>query len=358
MAKATVILHKKGKGPKYPIYVRYSDQGKRFYQSVGFSVRESDFDEAEEKVKPAHSSHKIINAAIAQKLAQFQVSILTGETPQKLRMIDFFVYSESLLKKWHNQKAPETLRQHKTETSKLKKFIDKIPLSQMNANFLTRYESYMRESLLNETNTIWKTMKFLRTVLNQALKDRFINSYPFHVYKMPPYKATLKPFLSTAEILAIKKFVDAGPPEHLRTAGVMFLAECMTGLRYSDIKKFNYKRDVQDGRLYLLTQKTKGRVGWELSKPAKDILLELDKLPQRLSNARLNIYIKEIAVKCEIHKEITSHIGRHSFCMQLSAKGVPAEHAAKIMGISLKVVQTYYDVTNEQLDKVMRKFKY
>jgi len=44
-----------------------------------------------------------------------------------------------------------------------------------------------------------------------------------------------------------------------------------------------------------------------------------DKLLPILSNQKMNAYLKEIATICEINKELTFHIARHTFATTVSA---------------------------------------
>lgn len=52
-----------------------------------------------------------------------------------------------------------------------------------------------------------------------------------------------------------------------------------------------------------------------------------------LSNQKMNAYLKEIGAVCNINKELTSHIARHTFATRVTlTDGVPIEHASKILG--------------------------
>ena len=47
----------------------------------------------------------------------------------------------------------------------------------------------------------------------------------------------------------------------------------------------------------------------------------------------MNAYLKEIAVVCEINKELTFHIAHHTFATTVTlSNGVPIESVSKMLG--------------------------
>ena len=57
----------------------------------------------------------------------------------------------------------------------------------------------------------------------------------------------------------------------------------------------------------------------------------------------MNAYLKEIAAVCEIEKELTFHIARHTFATTVTlTNGVPIESVSKMLGHkNLKSTQIY-----------------
>lgn len=65
----------------------------------------------------------------------------------------------------------------------------------------------------------------------------------------------------------------------------------------------------------------------------------LDKLLTILSNQKINAYLKEIAGVCEIEKELTFHIARHTFATTITlTNGVPIESVNKMLVIKTFVL--------------------
>jgi site-specific recombinase XerD len=86
---------------------------------------------------------------------------------------------------------------------------------------------------------------------------------------------------------------------------------------------------------------------------AKDILLPV------LSNQKMNAYLKEIADLCEIRKELTFHIARHTFATTVTlSNGVPIETVSKMLGHrSLRTTQLYAKVLDLKVSEDMQRLK-
>lgn len=78
-----------------------------------------------------------------------------------------------------------------------------------------------------------------------------------------------------------------------------------------------------------------------------------------LSNQKMNSYLKEISDLCEINKELTSHIARHTFATTVTlGNGVPIETVSKMLGhSSLKQTQHYAKILDIKISEDMAKLK-
>ena len=70
-----------------------------------------------------------------------------------------------------------------------------------------------------------------------------------------------------------------------------------------------------------------------------------------ISNQKLNSYLKEIADLCEIDKNLTFHIARHTFATTVTlTNGVPIESVSKMLGhTNLKTTQIYAKVVEKKI---------
>src|SRR5690606_25876397 len=87
--------------------------------------------------------------------------------------------------------------------------------------------------------------------------------------------------------------------------------------------------------------------------------LNEDRLLPILSNQKMNAYLKEIAGICEINKELTFHIARHTFATTVTlSNGVPIESVSKMLGHkNLRTTQHYAKVLDRKVSDDMRLLK-
>ena len=83
------------------------------------------------------------------------------------------------------------------------------------------------------------------------------------------------------------------------------------------------------------------------------------KLLPILSNQKMNAYLKEIAGVCEIEKELTFHIARHTFATTVTlTNGVPIESVSKMLGHkNLRTTQHYAKVLDRKVSDDMKILK-
>ena len=73
----------------------------------------------------------------------------------------------------------------------------------------------------------------------------------------------------------------------------------------------------------------------------------------------MNAYLKEIADLCEITKELTFHIARHTFATTVTlSNGVPIESVSKMLGHkSIKTTQHYAKILDKKVSEDMEVLK-
>ena len=76
-----------------------------------------------------------------------------------------------------------------------------------------------------------------------------------------------------------------------------------------------------------------------------------------LSNAKYNLYLKEIATTLGIQKRVTSHLARHTFVMTVTyANGVSIESISKMLGhTKLATTQIYARIVDQTVSREMDK---
>jgi site-specific recombinase XerD len=177
-------------------------------------------------------------------------------------------------------------------------------------------------------------------------------------------------FLSQEEVITI--YTKQFKTERLNLVKDIFVFSCFTGLAYIDVKNLT-KSHINigiDGGKWIFTnrQKTETASRIPLLPIAEEIIqkyqnhpecINKDKLLPVLSNQKMNAYLKEIADICEIEKDLTFHIARHTFATTITlTNGVPIESVSKMLGHkNLKTTQHYAKVLDRKVSEDMEILK-
>lgn len=244
----------------------------------------------------------------------------------------------------------ERMYRRVVEFMKKKYNITDIPLREIKYQFIVDLEFFLRTEYGYSQNTTYKCMKFFKQVINKAIRAGLIGVDPFNGYKISVERVD-RGFLSEDELTKMmsKEFGS----KRLEQVRDIFIFACFTGLAYIDLANLRVDniQKMFDGRLWIVThrQKTNTKVTVPLLPPAIKILNKYEgqfldgKLLPIITNQKLNCYLKEIAGICEINKNLTFHLARHTFATTMTlGKGVPIESVSKMLGhTNIQTTQIY-----------------
>ncbi|MFA7636145.1 MAG: site-specific integrase [Monoglobales bacterium] len=268
--------------------------------------------------------------------------------------------------------SPATLERYNTSLKHTVDFlkhqynISDIDIRKIDLEFITNYEFYLKTVRNCNMNTAAKYIKNFGKIIRICLGNGWIVRDPFINYR-PKIKEVERVFLSEEEIQVLydKRFFV----ERLNQVKDIFIFSCFTGLAYADVKKLT-KKNVSigvDGGKWIFVNRTKTdtRSSIPLLPIAEAIIEKYSDHPQAdnqerllpiLSNQKMNAYLKEIADVCEINKELTFHIARHTFATTVTlTNGVPIESVSKMLGhTNLKTTQHYAKILDKKIGNDMR----
>ena len=255
-----------------------------------------------------------------------------------------FVESEIELEKKKSDKSQYTLNRYGYDLAKLQKYSPKLTFNGITESFLANLVHYEIETLGNEKNSANNRLKFIKKFLYVAIKKGLTTNNPFKNYQIKyEVKNDIK-YLTLIEVKKLKDyFATLSNKHHHYRALKSFLFSCYTGLRYGDNSKFTLN-DIDNNHIKVTTEKTKAFINVPLLSHAKELLnYDLDpSLPNLAtpSNQKCNAYLKEVAKKCSIDKEISTHYARHTFaCIALN------------FGVDRNIVQAFLGhTTSKQTD--------
>jgi len=226
----------------------------------------------------------------------------------------------------------ETSLKHTADFLKWKYKVSDIDIRKIDHEFITSYEFYLKSVCNCCQNTTSKYIKNFGKIIRICLANGWLQKNPFINYKNKIVEVE-RAFLSMEEIETMlnKVFVS----DRLNQVKDIFLFSCFTGLAYADVKKLSRKNIAigvdGDRWIYINRTKTDTRSNIPIL-PIASFLLEKykdhpqvvnqEKLLPILSNQKMNSYLKEIADVCEINKELTFHIARHTFATIVSFLGI------------------------------------
>ena len=285
--------------------------------------------------------------------------------------------------KQHNEKvkellekeyAPATLKRYETTLNHVTSFLkfkynkSDIELIELQYQFITDFEHYLKTEKSCNHNSTLKYIKMFRRVINDAVKNDLIIKDPFGKYSSK-FIEVKRGFLTEEELNTLINKIFA--IQRLDLVRDIFVFSCFTGLAYVDVQKLttnDIKKD-EEGELWVMTERTKTETesnipllpkALEIIEKYKDypLIEKKGKLLPVISNQKMNAYLKEIATLCGIEKNLTFHLARHTFATYALNKDVPIESVSKMMGHkSIRTTQIYAKVLNKKVSNDMKQFK-
>lgn len=378
---------------KCPVYARCTMDGKRFELSTGIFLSMTEWDENAQVLLGRSEKVRIINNRLEKfvskildsynqleaKGEEFDISHLkdklTGIKP-KNGLLDFFnkviISIEAKLNKGYSL---GTIKHYKSTYQKLKEFIPKyykqndISIDKLDYEFLNSFDSFLKRNYNISANTAWGYHRQLKKVLGDAVAMNLIVKHPYSIYRVKRVEAN-RDYLTLEELRKIENKVIS--LKRLELVRDIFVFACYTGLSYSDIGILS-KDHLQignDSEEWIIIDRTKNdsRCRIPLLPKAKSILDKYEYYPINNSmnlllpvhsNQKMNAYLKEIADICNIRKNLSMHVARHTFATSVTlSNGVPIETVSKMLGHnSLKTTQIYAKIVDTKISDDMKKLK-
>lgn len=336
-----------------PVQIRITQGDKRTFRPTKIKVEPRLFEKG--RVKKEHPGAREYNQTLDNLIIQYQAQALTG-FEKKQPKTDLYQYIASVIR--HLERGDGTLRQYQSQINKLQKFRPQVYVTDLNHEFFNRYKAHLK-ALGNDSNTVWSSFKFLKTFVNKALDDKLLKEDPFKKWEFPTYVDPHKSYLTEAEVKKIDQYCAKKQcTPALLEVGTWFLIGCYTGLRISDIKAFDKKKNIISGRLVFKTIKTGEVVGLPLTPRLKKYFDRVNYQPLSMHENTYNKLLKVLAGVAGIEKRVHAHLSRHTAAMMLANAGVSQEVTAKILGqTNLKTTAVYYKISNKRIDMEMKKLR-
>lgn len=230
----------------------------------------------------------------------------------------------------------------------------KLDFNNIDLNTLTDFRDYLTTVKKFAVNNIAKHIDNLRQFLRNANAQKIaidtdtIDNKKFTNARELAYNV----YLNEKELQQITA-LNLTDNERLDKARDLFLIGCFTGLRVSDYNNIK-PHNIKGNTLEVYQSKTGGRIVIPIHPTVKKILAKYDNnTPPKISDQRLNEYIKEVCQQAKIIEQtekqqtkggekvktvlekwqmISSHTARRSFATNAVKQGIPIQTVMKITG--------------------------
>ena len=402
-----------------PIRMRVNFASKRIEFTTGYRIDAAKWDADKQRVKNGCSnklkqSASEINASLLEYYTEIQSIFKRFEvedvmpTPEQIKEAfnalhkpvseepkpkkealpcDFFQVFDDFVEDCGRQNnwTDSTFEKFAAVKNHLTNFREGLTFEFFDERGLNDYVGYLRDVKEMRNTTIGKQLSFLKWFLRWAFKKGVHQNNAYDSYK-PKLKSTQKKiiFLTWDELNRLREFKIPSNKQALERVRDVFLFQCFTGLRYSDV--FNLRRsDIKGDHIEVTTVKTSDSLIIELNNHSKaildkykDVAFEDDKVLPVITNQKMNDYLKELAEMAGIDEpirqtyykgneridEVTpkyallgTHAGRRTFICNALALGIPPQVVMKWTGHSdYKAMKPYIDIADDIKANAMSKF--
>lgn len=233
------------------------------------------------------------------------------------------------------------------EFGKLTAFCD-ISLSTINA-----YDNWLHGKYDKQT-TIHSYHKVLRTYVNMMEIEGLIADNPYNRKSIDKGKSEQGRYLTAEEMERLEKVGLS--TDGLIQARDMFVVQMYTGLAYSDLREFNWRKvQEREGRFVILDSRKKTGEAYYivLLSPVVEILKKYNYTLPLVNLNKYNDRLKVVADAAGINKPVSSHWARRSAGYWMLNNGAPIEVVSKVLGhASVKQTeQVYAKILNKTVER-------
>lgn len=239
-----------------------------------------------------------------------------------------------------------------------------ISLSKINRVFIEDLELYLRAKRSMKAVSINKITQMLKSIIRYSLERGWIERDPFIGHKTKTVTTEII-YLSIEQVALLENTVLA--QVRLNRVKEMFLFSVYTGLHFADAMSLTDSNLVKgiDGNLWIdyVRGKTGKRIQIPLLNKAQALLVKFkeyglknDYLIPRITNQKLNSYLKEIADIVGIDIPLTHKIARKTFGSVLLFNNVPIKVVSELMGHSNSLIteRHYAKLDTRKLGEAMK----
>lgn len=320
---------------------------KNINEELTIDILRQRFDEEFKKIKIEDDFFRIYDEFIEEKASDYSGNSISKSTRNR------YDYNKRLLKEFQ-------------VANKLK-----LNLGNFDEKIFNKFLKYSIEVKKHSANTIHRDIGLLKTFLYWALRKKYTFNNDFINFKKPPKFKTDEIALNLEQVETIFHF-DLSQNLKLERVRDLFVFGCVTSLRFGNYSRIS-KNDIQGDFIRVVDMKSKTKkLSIPLNNISKAILEKYDYNLPRISNQKMNEYVKEVFDKVGFNEEvkktmkygdelvqfkykfnerISLHTARRTFITIMKNKRVPDSIIMGYTGhTSLAILNEYYRPSEE--DKI------
>jgi site-specific recombinase XerD len=334
------LRKKKSKTGRISLYLDIYVKGQRKYEFLNLYLEPSKSPVDKETNK---ETLKLAENICAKRQLEINTSQNGFNTNFKLKT-NFFEFSQNFIETKQNS---STYRDYNSCLKHFKTFMktDIISIGNIDNNIIENFKIYLNNAGLGK-GTIFNYFARLKAIFHHAINQNLITNDPTKNVKNDKAPSKHKTFLTIEELQILYKT----PCDHdeLKNA---FLFACNTGLRHVDIKDLKYENIINEV-IQIEQSKTHEIIYIPLNENTKKLIsLEGNKSGNIFNISKdvsyCNVLLKQWFKVAGINKNITFHVGRHTYATNLLIYGTDILTVSKMLGhTTLKHTQIYAKIVD------------
>lgn len=356
---------KKRKVGDCPIYFLVLFNGKQIKIPTGKYALITNWDNSKKKVK----GNLLLNQNLYKSISDFNSFVSQMDladkciSPEAIKGFfkgvdtnDFYAFYENYIKRRRNEFCDSTYEKYLTTIKILKEYKPTLSFSEVNYKFVLGFDEYLSEVRKNKGGKA-NRHKNLKTVVLEAIRQDYTIENPYLKFKLK-HEIPKTNYISIDEIRKIENVEFENENSVLENVRDIFVFCCYCGLRFSDVITLKWSNlDDKYENINKIQIKTKKKNEIPLCVKAKEIIgkYEFRKGVEEfvfnsISNQRVNINLKKLAVLADVKKHLTFHMSRHSCASNLAENNIGLVAIRDILGhSSIKETQRYAKVSSNAL---------
>jgi integrase/recombinase XerD len=367
-----VVLRKKANADgTYPLAIRVTVDRKSSYIHLGQSLRETDWDITNQKVRKSHPNSVRLNNLILKKKSEANDKFLELDIQHKAVSSNavrkqikakqgesFFALADTIMENMRQQGKYNRVSAEQPRITIFREFLEgkDIIFTEITISLLNKFKAYLKGHRQVSDRTVANYMILIRTIFNQAIAEGLVEQkyYPFGRGKVAIKLPEANKIGLNADEVKMLEHLDLteSPAYWIHARNIWLVAFYFAGMRASDVLRLKHA-DFQNDRLHYTmgknaksgSLKVPDKVLKIISQYPKDskhdlVFPELQGLDnfndayavqRKIASAikRLDVNLRHIAKFAGINKPLTMHIARHTFG-NLSGDKIPIQLLQKL----------------------------